>query len=308
MPVIIQTHSDLHPEFDGGRFGVRPHDGVDLIINVGDVGNGAHRWLAQYLDEMMSTGATVAYVPGNHDGYREGANADRAYTLASVEEQCRRICESRGAYYLNNDVISGIAADGTPWRLFGATGWSDFSLRPEWMSRKMAMSLSQNGYIAGDEAPSRAGRSYHNDYRAIHVKPGRRLSPSDTLAMHNETVARLGEFLADPAEDGTVTIVATHMPPTGHLAQTGTHSWLYGSSDMEPLMHGETAPDLWLCGHVHRSADLIIGDTRLVANPRGYIIRHRMLAGDLAPENRQWDPELVLSVEPRPVPAPASGM
>lgn len=308
MPAEIQIHSDLHPEFDGGKFGVAPIPGVDLIINIGDVGNGAHRWLARYLDEMMSTGATVIYVPGNHDAYREGSNADRAYTLASVEDECRRICEAAGAYYLNNDAIAGIGTDGTHWRLFGATLWSDFSLRPEWMSKRQAMSLSQNGYLANEEMPpSIHGRSYHNDYRAIHRSPGKRLSPSDTLAMHAETVERIGEFLAQPVED-TVTIVATHMPPTHHLAQTGTHSWLYGSSDMEPLMHGETAPDLWLCGHVHKSADLQIGDTRLVANPRGYMMRHRMLGGDLAPENGNFDPELVLSIEPRPAPAPAPGM
>jgi predicted MPP superfamily phosphohydrolase len=309
MPVVIQTHSDLHPEFDGGRFGVAPIAGVDLIINVGDVGNGAHRHLSRYLDEMMTNGATVIYVPGNHDGYREGSNADRAYTLSNVEEECRRICERAGAHYLNNDSLTGTAADGTPWRLFGATGWSDFSLRPEWMSKKQAMSLSQNGYLSGEEMPPNlAGRSYHNDYRAIHRSPGKRLSPSDTLAMHNETVERLGEFLAQPFEEDGVTIVATHMPPTHHLVESGTHGWLYGSSDMEPFMHGETAPDLWLCGHVHRSADLLIGDTRLVSNPRGYMMRHRMLAGDIAPENGNWDPQLVLSVELRPAPAPAPGM
>jgi len=41
----------------------------------------------------------------------------------------------------------------------------------------------------------------------------------------------------------------------------------YFTVDMEQYMGWE---GLWLYGHTHSSCDMMIGDTRLVANPRGY--------------------------------------
>lgn len=302
MPVTVQFISDLHVDFAGGDLGARP-TGADLTVNVGDLGNGTHKYLARWLDPFLNSGSTVAFIDGNHGAYREGTGADRAYTLQSVQDECRRICERMGAHYLENDAITGVGRDGTPWRLFGATLWSDFSIRPEGMSPKQAMAISQRGYVPSDERPDRYGSRPHNDYVAVHRKPGKRLTPSDTLSLHTASLIEIADFLSEPLNDG-VTIVATHFPPTAHFAGEGDHSWLYGSSDMESFMYAETAPDLWVCGHVHRSADMMVGSTRLVSNPRGYP-DPKSVNGF---ENANWDPELVIEFEPRPAPAPAPGM
>ncbi|MGD5643834.1 hypothetical protein QUT23_22580, partial [Xanthomonas citri pv. citri] len=64
------------------------------------------------------------------------------------------------------------------------------------------------------------------------------------------------------------------------------------------LMTGETAAELWLHGHVHANRDYVAGDTRVVANPRGYPDPR----GPGGRENPAFDPCLVVDVEPRPAP------
>ena len=59
------------------------------------------------------------------------------------------------------------------------------------------------------------------------------------------------------------TVAITHMGPTESV-EAGDHSWLYGWSDLQHLMHGRLAPRCWLHGHVHKSLDYTIGDTRVI--------------------------------------------
>lgn len=56
-------------------------------------------------------------------------------------------------------------------------------------------------------------------------------------------------------------------------------------------MTGDTAPELWIHGHVHAKQDYRVGDTRVIANPRGYPDRR----GPGGRENPHFDPALVSS-------------
>ena len=41
------------------------------------------------------------------------------------------------------------------------------------------------------------------------------------------------------------------------------------ASDLSELMGGDRV-ELWIHGHLHRMADLVVAGTRVVSNPRGY--------------------------------------
>ena len=56
---------------------------------------------------------------------------------------------------------------------------------------------------------------------------------------------------------------------------------------------------LWVHGHTHDSFDYTINGTRVVCNPRGYVI-------DGVNENARFDPDLVIAIDERPRPALAS--
>ena len=40
--------------------------------------------------------------------------------------------------------------------------------------------------------------------------------------------------------------------------------------DLDPLIHARR-PALWLHGHTHAQVDVVVGATRVVANPHGYV-------------------------------------
>jgi Icc-related predicted phosphoesterase len=42
------------------------------------------------------------------------------------------------------------------------------------------------------------------------------------------------------------------------------------ASDLEDFII-ETKPDLWIHGHVHEPFDYVIGKTRIICNPHGYV-------------------------------------
>jgi Icc-related predicted phosphoesterase len=63
------------------------------------------------------------------------------------------------------------------------------------------------------------------------------------------------------------------------------------ASDLEELIL-DLKPALWCHGHMHSSSDYMIGDTRVVANPRGYS-KPRSLE---LPENSGFDPKFLVEV------------
>jgi hypothetical protein len=276
----IHFFSDLHSDHAGGDIGVEPVD-CDVAVFGGDLGNGLHKFLPDLCERWR--GVPLIIGRGNHDAYRSGSAAERAYTLHDVHVRSQDICARYGAHYIDNGYI-----------VFGDTQiivsclWSDFSVRPDYMSRTEAMYLSQRGHHP-EQHVSPSARTPHNDYAAIHRSPGKKLAPADTLAMHAAAVEAID--LALDAEPDLTRVVVTHFPPDDGVAADGTHSWLYGNRDCSHLIE---RADIWLHGHVHQSRDVEVGGTRIVSNPRGY--RQR----DGSFENPAFDPRLVIDVEPKP--------
>jgi Icc-related predicted phosphoesterase len=88
---------------------------------------------------------------------------------------------------------------------------------------------------------------------------------------HKNSVRWLTEQLATPF-DGETVVVTHHAPSPKSLVAGKPYldlDWYY-ASDAEHLMHGDNAPVLWIHGHIHRNQDYVVGNTRVVCNPRGY--------------------------------------
>jgi hypothetical protein len=188
-------------------------------------------------------------------------------------------------------------------RILGTTLWTDFECRPPTMNLKQAMFLSQNGYLPGD-GNYRGERDRMNDYKFTHqIDPDgrrRRFTPARSREIHKESRAWLEAQLATE-HDGPTIILSHHAPtPQSLLPGSNAHDWCYavGGPDgrgLESLMVGDAAPEYWIHGHIHRSRDYAVGETRIIANPRGYPTRERGVM-----ENPDWNPSLVIDVEPRP--------
>ncbi|MBR0825589.1 metallophosphoesterase family protein [Bradyrhizobium manausense] len=283
MRLIVM--SDLHIDIQGNMWRDPPRVEADALIVIGDTTNPMTSGLHWIADNLCGGVQRCIYVPGNHDFYR-GAGEEHTFYEDQMQRG-REIARSIGFDLLQNDVLH---LDAERVRFIGATLWTDYSVLPPGWSRRMAMYYSQNGRLPDGEPW--AQRDRHNDYREIRLGAGNsrhRLTPSDTLRMHQESFNFFERTLKQSFEG--ISVCISHFGPASSV-EAGAHSWLYGSTDIEALMNGPNAPQFWLHGHVHKSCDHVIGGTRVLCNPRGY-------PGPRGTrENPAFDPHLLLDIEP----------
>lgn len=251
----LHVLSDLHVEF--AAFEPPPLD-ADAVVLAGDIGMGtagverARGWF---------DGRPVLFVAGNHEYYR--------HALPGLTGELRAAAAGSTVHVLENDelLLGGV-------RFLGCTLWSDF----------MA------GGVAELERSMAICERLLNDYDVIAwSEDGRTLRPQDTRALHLASRRWLAERLA-VGHDGPTVVITHHAPLVRTRPSELVERALVGAfaSDLRALMSGERVA-LWIYGHTHRAADLELGGTRLISNPRGY--PHQPVAA--------FDAECVVELEPR---------
>ena len=161
-------------------------------------------------------------------------------------------------------------------RFLGATLWSDFR-------------------IFGDEptrASSMAGAAkLIRDFQRISVDPerSRLFTPQDSRALFDRTAAWLDAQLQQ-AFDGPTVVITHHAPSPQSIHPRFAGSLLNGCfvSNLEHLMGAERVR-LWIHGHTHDSFDYTVRGTRVLCNPRGYVMQG-------VGENAVFDPALVVAL------------
>jgi predicted phosphodiesterase len=236
----------------------------------------------------------LVYVAGNHDFYSDG-NVKTPWLKTTLERQLRdmpELADKLGIILLQDSTVE-LNVAGVDVRLTGGTAWTGMEARPPYLSINDAM---------------RDAAKAMNDYRFTKIEPGRSkdtMRPTDTIAMHRATVRHIEETLETPFNGET--IVVTHHAPSyrslrdwdPEYPQRFRHMDHCYASDLEYLMHGDNAPALWIHGHVHANQDYVVGNTRVLANPRGYPL---YALGMVGRENPDYDPQLVVELEPRYTP------
>lgn len=254
--------SDLHVEV--APF-APPETGADAVVLAGDIHNGT-----EGLDWAVRAfpGKRIVYVPGNHEYY----DGELGATARALVRHAARL----GVTLLDNAeaVIDGV-------RMVGTTLWTDFCLDGA-ERRTEVMALA---------------RPYIVDFRAIRDGDGP-FTPEASVDLHLSARAWLEARLAVPF-DGKTVVVTHHAPHPGSVhARFSGHPANGGFvSNLEPLM-GRAV--LWIHGHTHNSFDYRVNGTRVVCNPRGYVLMKRD-AGAAGPtlvkaENAEFDPAMTLDV------------
>ena len=252
----IQVVSDLHLEFQNPLPPLA--DGVDVLVCAGDlapIGTDA----VIYADEQW-VGAQILYVPGNHEFY--GTDIDQG--LRRLADRCTGL----GITLLAPDAIE---IDGV--RFIGATLWTDFLL---------------DG-IASEPGAHRAALGVSDfDGWIQHERGTGRFTTYESVRRHREERDFIEAELADAERDGKTAVVITHHAPTPRSIAPRFHGSALNpafASNLEPLI-ARYQPALWIHGHVHSSVDVMLGETRVLANPGGYN----------AEENPDYDPALCVEV------------
>jgi hypothetical protein len=243
----------MHLEFCDNQLDYPVPDGTDVVVLAGDISTGRQGviWAKENFD------VPVVMVAGNHEAY------GRNWKIPKLYEILRDECKGSNVHFLQNDSVE---IDGV---LFaGTTLWTDFD-------------LEGRGPLVALQA-----QTAMNDYRTIRYgKEGERDFPfTPTNAISEHLLAK--NFLSSIPEGA---VVVTHHAPSGISIPDrfiGDPLNACYANRMENFMM-QINPVVWFHGHIHDSSDYQIGDTRVVANPRGYP-GHEM--------NPTFDPKLLIEI------------
>lgn len=252
--MIFDLTSDLHLVFEGLSYlSKAPTEGTKVLVLAGDIVEAqllkgespARDRIGDYLKNLNDHYDKIIMVMGNHEHYGNSF----VHTKQNLVTQFKRLELTNFVLleretYEYEDVI-----------FFGATLWTTFrNFNP----------LSMN-----------ACQQYMNDYSCIHVGPGSYdsktyLTTNDTAAICVMTKKKIQEFV-DLKTDKKKVLV-THMAPSSQSLDRRFKNSETNDAYYEELFEMLVDSDIKTAchGHIHEPVDYMIGNTRVVSNPRGY--------------------------------------
>lgn len=250
----IQVVSDLHLEFGSTEI---KNAGADVLVLSGDivVANDisdtevadSHRFISTqryrlFFEQVASEFKHVIYVAGNHEFYH-GKWEKSLEIIRHFLQNFPNVHFLEREHIKIDDVV-----------FMGGTLWTD-------MNR-------------GEPLTLHATRDMMNDFSIIrNEKFGyRKLWPVDTAIRHKET---LGYFkvLAEMYREQKIVMVGHHAPHQKSIHENYVNDYLMNgayASDLSEFILDRPQIKLVTHGHMHNNSDYMIGDTRVVCNPRGY--------------------------------------
>jgi Icc-related predicted phosphoesterase len=280
----IKLVSDLHLEFSD--INIKNDDGCDVLILGGDImiaeelydhpastfdpwTSGAVADLGRkqervqrfrdFLKRVSFQFPHVIYIAGNHEFY----HGKWERTLKVLHGECAKF---PNVYFLEQE--SKTIDDVT---FIGGTLWTDMN--------------------KGDPLTLHAVRDMMSDFRVI-LKENEgytRLKPADTCVRHVKMLQYIRTVVAEQ-HDRKFVVVGHHSPSKLSTHEQYANEHLMNgaySSDLTEFIMDHPQIKLWTHGHTHHPFDYVVGETRIVCNPRGY--------EGYEPDSG-WDPNIVIEV------------
>ena len=207
------------------------------------------------------------FVEGNHIAYSGRYTVQESHLQL---ESCFPLSED--VSYLNNShkVVGDVV-------FVGGTLWTDFTL---------------DARLPGDRLANMSmAKAFMNDYRQ-RLYDGKALEPDDTSHFFRETfrkIRRVCEFY----RNRKVVVVTHHAPSPRSLDDRYVNHVLNPcyATNLERFILDHTNIALWCHGHIHQPKDYMIGNTRILCNPRGYVAWERN-----GEQNADFDKNLIVEV------------
>jgi predicted phosphodiesterase len=284
LKMKIKLVSDLHLEFSD--INIKNDEGCDVLILSGDImvaqdlhdhpetdygmysnvnlENLGRRQLTalrfrDFLKRVSFQFPHVIYIAGNHEFYHGKWNR----TLKVLHDECAKF---PNVYFLEQEckTIDDVT-------FIGGTLWTDMN--------------------KGDPLTLHAVRDMMSDFRVI-LKEDQdytRLKPVDTCVRHKKMLDYIKSVVAERGDEKFV-VVGHHSPSKLSTHEQYANEHLMNgaySSDLSEFIMDRPQIKLWTHGHTHHPFDYVIGETRIVCNPRGY--------EGYEPESG-WNPNIVIEV------------
>lgn len=261
----IQLVSDLHLEFSPIEL---TNNGSDVLILSGDICVANHflkseaspkfakaQEFRQFFHHVSQNWDKVFYVVGNHEHYH-GRFEHTVDIMRDILPQ-------------NITLLEKSFEDYEGYRFIGGTLWTDIKNPVEEIQVEMGL----------------------NDFRLIQITQPqyRRFRVLDAVKDHRKLIKFIDENLT-----GNTIVIGHHAPSFESVSaeyRTGRYSYLNPAycTELSEWILERPEIKLWTHGHVHSSHDYMIGDTRIIANPRGYDS-----GGN--PENKDFSPGKIFDI------------
>jgi predicted phosphodiesterase len=185
----------------------------------------------------------VIYIAGNHEFYHGKYPAGMDY----IREE---LVKYPNIKFLENETLD---IDGVSF--IGCTLWTDLN--------------------KGDPTTIAVIGQALNDYRQIRRNDlsYRKFMPEDTLKLHKQSLKYISDTISNDPNKKYV-VVGHHAPSklsTKPQYQKDFHMNGGYSSDLTEFINNHPQVVVWTHGHTHHVFDYMVGFTRIVCNPRGYV-------------------------------------
>ena len=289
----IAICSDIHLEF--GAISLENTENAEVLILSGDICvakeildrdpyetrfDDKSSRIHLFFQECCARFKTVVYVAGNHEHY----HGDFAESFNILRE--------RLGYLVNLHILDKESVLINDVMFIGGTLWTD--MNKEDGITLMHMKSMMNDFRTvknSNRMVSRKVMKYKKDENGQYVseiKDGVNVmveegfefkesvstfSPEDAVEDHKKMLGYLKVMLEDKHDQKFVVVghhaptkLSTHPRYADELIMNGGYS-----SDLSEFILDHPQIKLWTHGHTHEEFDYLIGTTRIVCNPRGYI-------------------------------------
>ena len=289
----IAVCSDLHMEFQ--PITLDNPEGAEVLILGGDIlverdidefnlpqieAGFARRKSTMYhtfFEEVCEAFPHVIYIAGNHEHY----HGDFNFTLTELKKKLAR--------YENLHVLDKEVFKLRDYTFVGSTLWTD-------MNREDPLTLyniksMMNDFIIIKNSSRMVYRNvpvYEYDelgnvkldenYRQIQIgmkkkEEPARFSPEDAVEEHKKCLEFIKFNVSEAKPDEKIVVVGHHSPSFQSCAEHYKHDTEMNGgyhNNLDEYIMDNPKIVLWTHGHTHENLDYMIGNTRIVCNPRGY--------------------------------------
>lgn len=261
----IRTVSDLHLEFyknDDFILEKTDDEKNSILVLAGDICKASSEQRFKYFFKDISNRFKhIIYVMGNHEYYGS--------SIIMTPDKLELILSGfKNIHILENDIFKY-----EDLVFIGATLWTD---------------LGKNDPICIFDA-----KRYMNDFKIIRMGPAdkpwlRKFTPEDSYVMHERSLEYITNILENKDPSKKYILVNHHAQSyqSIHPAYQGDKMNGLYASDLSEMIF-ETQPHLVIHGHTHTSFDYMIGHSRIICNPFGYVGHE---------ENLEFNPKLTIEL------------
>lgn len=290
----VAVCSDLHLEF--GPISLENTENADVLVLSGDIcvandlgeydalnimgENTRSNRFHKFFQECSERFPHVIYIMGNHEHY----HGDFALSSAIIRD---RLAHLRNFHFLDKEVFR--IDDVT---FIGGTLWTD--MNKEDSLTLLHMKGMMNDFRIVDNSNRKTMfrvpiyKLDENGQKMFQIKNGiqsliedgfemhervSKFSPEDSVEDHKKMMDYI-RLMVEGKFDQKFVVCGHHSPSKKSTHPRYTQETIMNggySSDLSEFILDHPQIKLWTHGHTHHVFDYMIGDTRIVCNPRGYI-------------------------------------